>query len=177
MASNLDSAESFSMKKNNFERNLVKQESWSKSESGFHTTPENNLECAFIKLEPKEEFNECDLSSARYDHSVLNTEHQELHKSIQDIQDPSVKTEPQDGSDTEMLDSEDDLNLPIKFEAGDPEAAGRGVDGGLRGRLKNEDVANLGIDKFRYFCFLFPKQILQHLLVLTCVFVVVCGWD
>ena len=144
MESNSNSAESFNMKKNHFETNLVKQESCSKSESFYNTAPENSLECSFIKLEPKEEFTECDPSSVRYDHSVLNTEHQELHKSTQDVQNPSVKTEPQDGSDTEMLDSKDDLDLSVKSEAGDPEAAGRGVDGGLRGTLK-EDVSSRGI--------------------------------
>ena len=134
MASNIDSAESFIMKKNHFERNLVKQESWSKSESGFHTTPENNLEYSVSKLEPKEEY---DPSNVRYEHSVLNKEHQELHINTHDVQDPTVKIEPQD--DTEMLDSKDNLDLSVKSEAGDPEAAGRGVDGGLRGRLKGEE--------------------------------------
>ena len=50
MASKIDSAESFNMnmKKNNFERNLFKQESLSNCESSFNTTPENNLDCALI---------------------------------------------------------------------------------------------------------------------------------
>ena len=150
MASYKDSAESLNMKKNHFERNLVKQESWSKSASRFHTTPENNLEYSVSKLEPKEEY---DPSNVRYEHSVLNKEHQELHINTHDVQDPTVKIEPQD--DTEMLDSKDYLDLSVKSEAGDPEAAGRGVDGGLRGRLKGEDVVSPGIEDSEAFAFSF----------------------
>ena len=126
MASN--PAESYSMKKNNFERNVVKQESCSNSESGFNTTPENNVKHSVINLEPEKEFDEYDPSNVGYEHPVLNTDHQELHKNTQGVQDPSVKTEPQDGSDTEMLDSEDDQGLPVKSEADNPDAAGHGVD-------------------------------------------------
>ena len=153
MESNSDSAESFSTKKKFFERNVVKQESCSNSQSGFNTTQGNNLEYSFIKLEPKEEFNEYYPSSAGYNHSVLNTEHQQLHKNARDLEDPSVKIEPQD--DTEMHDSKLDQDLPVKSEAGDPEAAGRGVDGGLRGRLKEEDIASLGIEDSEAFAFSF----------------------
>ena len=56
--------------------------------------------------------------------------------SYEDLRDLGVKVEPENLNDTEMLYSEDDRT--IKLEAGDPEAAGRGVDGGLRGRLKVE---------------------------------------
>ena len=56
-------------------------------------------------------------------------------------QDVSVKLEV-DGSDgphATMYDSYGDQDLSVKLEVGDPEAAGRGVDGGLRGRLREEE--------------------------------------
>ena len=105
MASHSDATESFSMKNDYFERNAVNQESFSNFESGFKTTREKNLKYSVIKLEHKEESNESNSVNGGYDQSVLNTEHHELHKSKQDVQALSVKTEPQDGSDTKMLDS------------------------------------------------------------------------
>ena len=40
-----------------------------------------------------------------------------------------------------MHDSDIDEALTVKFEAGDPEMAGCGVDGSLRGRLKEEETS------------------------------------
>ena len=57
---------------------------------------------------------------------------------IYDIKNVLVKPEHQDMSHTEMRQYEYGYAMNIKLEAGDPEAAGRGVDGGLRGRLKEE---------------------------------------
>ena len=152
-SSNPDSAESFGTKNNNFENHVDTQESCLNSESGLNTTPENNLKYSVIKLELTEKFNEHDHSNIGYDHSVLYTGHQELHKNTKDFQDPPVKIEPQGVYHIEMLDSEDDQDLPVKFEAGDLEASGRGVDGGLRGGLKEENVASSGINDKKLFFF------------------------
>ena len=64
---------------------------------------------------------------------------QDINKS-----DQTIKAEPQDGSDgsdAAMYGSDCDQDLSVKLEAGDPEAAGRGVDGGLRGKLKEEETS------------------------------------
>ena len=43
-----------------------------------------------------------------------------------------------DGSDAAMYDSDGDKEFKVKLEMGDHEMGGCGVDGGLRGRLKQE---------------------------------------
>ena len=70
----------------------------------------------------------------------INKSDQTIKPEFQD--DQTIKAEPHDGSDgsdAAMYDSDCDQDLPVMFEAGDPEAAGRIVDCGLRGRLKGEE--------------------------------------
>ena len=74
------------------------------------------------------------------------------------VQEISVKTEPKDGSDTDVCDDKEYLDLPVKFEVGDSEAAGRGVDGGLRGRPGEEEVTSTGIYG-TFVCFLFHLRV------------------
>ena len=61
---------------------------------------------------------------------------------VNDLYFGNIKTEPQDAFDTAVCDSEDDQDLPVTFEAGDPEVAGRRVDDGLRERLEEEQQSS-----------------------------------
>ena len=92
----------------------------------------------------------------------------------------SVKQEPESESETveedmnyvfdhqvikaELKDDSDDTDAAMcdKFEACDPETAGRGVDGGLRGRLKKEETSPDSEGKVlfwkREFCFCFFRS-------------------
>ena len=54
--------------------------------------------------------------------------------------DKVIKTEP-DELDAGMCNSEDSEDVSVKLEAGDPEAAGRGVDVGLRGSFEEEETS------------------------------------
>ena len=72
-----------------------------------------------------------------------------------------MKAEPKncsDDSDAAMHHSDEDEGLKVKLEAGDPEKDGRGVDGGLRGRLKEEETSpdpNGNLNNFFFLFFLF----------------------
>ena len=70
-----------------------------------------------------------------------------------------MKAEPKDcsdDSDSAMLDSDEDEASKVKVEAGDPKMGSRGVDGGLRGRLKEEETSpdpNGNLNTFLFFSF------------------------
>ena len=87
----------------------------------------NCIERTVIKIEPKKEL------------SFKTEPKEEVSYEVKDMKDFSVKVEPEDLHDKEMLHSEEDGTF--KLEAGDPEAAGLGVDGGLRGRLTEEETS------------------------------------
>ena len=92
---------------------------------------------AVINLGSKVEYDDYHTSVERFDNLGVKSE-------PQDIQDKKCKTEFEDVSDAEVFDSKGNQDLLVKPEAGDPEVAGRGVDGGLRGRLE-EDFTSPGI--------------------------------
>ena len=83
----------------------------------------------------------------------LNSESEERYSKIDDLENVKVKQESQNVCHTEIC-REEKKGLTVKFEADDPEVAGRGVDGGLGGRLQElektspEPNGNLKVESY-----------------------------
>ena len=105
-------------------------------EPDLNTVSGEKGKCAVISLGSKVEYDNYHTSVKIFDNLVVKPE-------PQDIQDENCKNELKDGSNAEIFE-EEKRDLSVKPEAGDPEAAGRGVDGSLRGRLE-EDFTSPGI--------------------------------
>ena len=141
----------------------VKREPQVGSDTEMHVS-EDNQELSCFQYEP--DLNT--ISGKKGKFAVINSgskvEYDDYHTSVerfdnlgvksepQDIQSEKCKTEFEDGSDAEIFDSKENRDLSVKPEAGDPEAAGRGVDGGLRGRLE-EDFTSPGIHFSKFLTF------------------------
>ena len=141
--------------RNNVMQSSVKQEPDSDCALNFQGNEMSVLDYKAVKIEPQDwsqveiYYSASNIKSENLDDRFSNLKSTEIkiepqceHKlKMEDLKNVLVKPEFQDVCHTEMRLGEYNQAINIKLEAGDPEAAGRGVDGGLRGRLKEEETS------------------------------------